>query len=61
MGIRREGLGSAPLIRLYYLIGKEETCLGSGVSCQARRGSGLQTLLGGTKRECTENIVSLLD
>lgn len=33
MGIRREGLGSTPLIRLYYLIGKEETCLGSGVSC----------------------------
>lgn len=32
MGIRREGSGSAPLIRLRCLIGKEETCVGRGVT-----------------------------
>lgn len=32
MGIGREGSGSAPLIRLCCLIGKEETCVGRGVT-----------------------------
>lgn len=56
MEIGREGSGSAPLIRLRCLIGKEETCLGrrvtrpaplSGQTAEAE-GSGR----GGTKGKC---------
>lgn len=64
MGIRREGLGSTPLIRLRCLIGKEEPCLGSRVpglaALSARTAKEVGSGHGGTKRECSKTLGSLL-